>query len=85
MRRVERFIIMVAAWVFISLILLETFDAVDLKLFFILLLLGFLVLTEVIAAPLADQTWKRRINFLIAIGFIIFIYIVVEKVREVLR
>lgn len=85
MRRIERFIIMVAAWIFVSLTLLETFDAIDLKLFFILVLLGFLVLTEVVAAPLADQTWKRRIHFLITIGFIIFIYIVVEKVREVLR
>ncbi|QSZ68431.1 hypothetical protein RJ40_10245 [Methanofollis aquaemaris] len=58
--------------------------ALDLEVYFVLGLIGLLVLVVLIDSPFVQPRSMRRIKVLIAMGVTVFGYIVVMKVMEII-
>jgi len=59
-------------------------DALTLELFFVLSLVGFLVTIE-LATPVAiTPQWRRRLRWIVAVGLLVFGYIVVRRILAIL-
>lgn len=72
-------------WMVIAVLLLAYFGALTLEQFFILSFLGFLALVEMIV-PFTDVTprWRTRIRWTIIIGVLVFLYILLNQIIEIL-
>ncbi|MFB6104738.1 MAG: hypothetical protein ABEJ57_06625 [Halobacteriaceae archaeon] len=83
-RRRLRFIHAQVAWMSVALLALVLLDALTYELFFVVSLIGFLVVTELTAPFRVTPTWRRRLRWLIALGLIVFAYIVVKRILAIL-
>jgi hypothetical protein len=83
-RRRGRFVHAQMAWMLTVLILLAALGSLTLELFFVLSLIGFLVVVELTAPVAVSPRWRRRIPWLIAAGLVVFGYIVVRRILEIL-
>ncbi len=63
---------------------LALLDALTLRLFFVLSFLGFLVVIELTAPFAVAPRWRRRLRWVILVGFLILSYIIVTRILEVL-
>lgn len=79
-----RFVRIFAAWLCGSTIVLTVLNAMELELFFVLSLLGFLILTELSAPINIRPEWRRRLRWAIAVGIIIFTGVVVRRALAIL-
>lgn len=70
---------MLAAAFFLSLL-----GSLELELFFVLSLIGFLVNVELTAPFHVTPRWRRRLRWVILLGLIGFAYIVVQRILEIL-
>lgn len=82
--RRQRFIHAQTAWMLATIILLALLDTLSLELFFVLSLIGFLVVTELTAPFNVTPEWRTRLRWLIVAGLAIFGYIVVRRIIEIL-
>ncbi|SDM92257.1 hypothetical protein SAMN04487949_2857 [Halogranum gelatinilyticum] len=82
--RRERFIRAQVAWMAASLLVLTLLDALTLELFFVVCLIGFLVVVELTAPFSVTPAWRSRLKWLIALGLAVFGYIVVRRILEIL-
>lgn len=82
--RRQRFINGTLAWMVGTVLLLTLFDALSLELFFVVSLVGFLVVTELTAPFAVTPGWRRRLKWLIALGFAVFCYVVVRHTLTIL-
>lgn len=83
-RRRQRFINGQTAWMLTAVLLLTLLDAMSLELFFVLSLIGFLVITELTAPFNVTPEWRKRLKWLIALGLVVFGYVVVRRILEIL-
>jgi len=83
-RRRKRFVHAQIAWMLTAVVLLTALDALTLDLFFVLSLIGFLVVVELTAPVAVSPRWRRRLPWLIAAGLLVFGYIVVRRILEIL-
>lgn len=83
-RRRERFIHGVLAWMLVSLLGLTLLSAYSHELFFVLNLIGFLVVTELTAPFTITPAWRRRVQLVIVLGLAVFGYIVIKRIIEIL-
>lgn len=81
--RRRRFIHGQIAWMLVSAFLLSLVGALSLELFFILSLIGLLVLTEVTAPRNVTPRWRRRLHVLVIIGLLAFMYHVVSRLVQI--
>ena len=58
-------------------------QALDLEVFFVLALIGLLVVVELIDTATVQPRTLRRIKYVIAVGVLLFGYIVASKVMEI--
>lgn len=58
-------------------------QALDLEVFFVLALIGLLVVVELIDTTTVQSRTLRRIKYVIAVGVLLFGYIVVNKILEI--
>ena len=65
-------------------VVLAALGAMDLELFFVLSLIGFLVVVELTAPIAVTPRWRRRLPWLIGIGLVVFGVIVVRRILEIL-
>ena len=65
-------------------IVLAALDSMELELFFVLSLIGFLVVVELTAPVAVTPTWRRRLPWFIAIGLVVFGAIVIRRILEIL-
>lgn len=72
------------AWMLGVVVVLAVLGALELELFFVLSLIGFLVVVELTAPVAVSPTWRQRLPWFIAIGLLIFGYIVVRRILEIL-
>ncbi len=72
------------AWMLMAALALALLDAVSYELFFVLSLIGFLVVTELTAPFTVTPTWRRRLRWLIAIGLVGFAVVVVRRILAIL-
>jgi hypothetical protein len=72
------------AWMLATVVVLAVVGSLSLELFFVLSLIGFLVVVELTAAVAVTPAWRRRLVWLVALGLLGFGYVVVRRVLEVL-
>lgn len=82
--RREQFVHGIIAWLLGTLIVLTALDSVELELFFVLGLIGFLIVTELTAPFNVSPRWRRRLIPLIILGLGIFGVIVIRRILEIL-
>ncbi len=83
-RRRLRFIHAQLVWMLAVIVLLALLGSLELELFFVLSLIGFLIIVELTAPIAVTPTWRRRLPWLIAIGLAVFGIIVVRRILEIL-
>ncbi|WP_136601170.1 hypothetical protein [Salinigranum halophilum] len=82
-RRV-RYIHAQLAWMLATALLLSLVGALELELFFVVSLIGLLVVTELTAPFTVTPRWRKRLYVIIAAGLVIFAYIVIRRILEIL-
>lgn len=82
--RRQRFVHGQAAWMLASLVVLAALRSLSLDLYFIVSLVGFLVLVELTAPFNVTPAWRSRLRWLILAGLVVFGGIVVRRVLEIL-
>ncbi|QLD87044.1 hypothetical protein HWV23_15375 [Natronomonas halophila] len=83
-RRRLQFIQAQIAWMLALVVVLAALGSLELELFFVLSLVGFLMVIELTAPIAVTPTWRRRLPWFIAIGLIVFGVIVVRRILEIL-
>jgi hypothetical protein len=79
-----RFIRGQIAWMVAAVLGLVLLGSVSYELFFVLSLIGFLVVTELTAPFNITPTWRARLKWLILAGLLVFLYIVVRRILAIL-
>jgi hypothetical protein len=83
-RRRQRFIHGQLGWMLAALVLLAVLDALSLELFFVVSLIGFLVLVELTAPFQVTPQWRKRLRWVILLGLIVFGLIVIRRILAIL-
>ena len=83
-RRRQRFIHGQVAWMLGAVLALSLLGSLSYELFFVVSLIGFLVVTELTAPFNVTPRWRRRLKWLIVVGLLVFGYIVVRRILEIL-
>jgi threonine/homoserine efflux transporter RhtA len=65
-------------------VVLALIGSLELELFFVLSLIGFLIIIELTAPIAVTPAWRRRLPWFIAIGLVVFGIIVVRRILEIL-
>lgn len=82
--RRRRFIHGQTAWMLLSVLALALLNTLTLELFFVLSLIGFLIVTELTAPFNVTPEWRTRLKWIIGLGLVVFGYIVVRRILEIL-
>ena len=82
--RQHRFVYLLSAWMFLVLFFLIIGNNLDIEIFFVLNLIGFLVLVELTSPFNFKPEWKQRLKWIVLIGAIGFSIIVAKKVMKIL-
>ena len=81
----QRIVVIFGAWAFLALAVLALLDSLSNEFFFVLCLIGFLVIVE-LSGPFASRPrWRSRVNIVILLGVILFCLIVAKKVNEIIH
>lgn len=83
-RRRERFVFGTVTWFLAAALVLVLLNSLTPELFFVIALIGFLVVTELTAPFNVTPAWRARLKWLIAIGLVVFAYIVVKRILAIL-
>jgi threonine/homoserine efflux transporter RhtA len=83
-RRRLQFIQAQLAWMLAVVVVLALLGSLELELFFVLSLIGFLVVIELTAPIAVTPAWRRRLPWFIAIGLVVFGIIVIRRILEIL-
>ncbi|HKJ58177.1 MAG TPA: hypothetical protein VKA37_03035 [Halobacteriales archaeon] len=79
-----RFVHGVVAWMLASLLGLVLLSSLSAELYFVLSLVGFLVVVELTAPFDLTPAWRRRLRWVILLGLLVFGYVVVRRVLAIL-
>jgi hypothetical protein len=82
--RRQRFVFGQLAWMVATVIALSLLEALSLELFFVLSLIGFLVVIELSAPFTVTPRWRRRLKWLVALGLLGFAFIVIKRILAIL-
>jgi hypothetical protein len=85
MRKQQIAIIAFAVWLTLIAVFMLLAQSVNLEIFFVLSLIGFLIIVELIAPNYIQPGYMRYIRCILAAGIVLFGVIVVQKVMEILR
>lgn len=80
----RRFIHANVAWMLGVVLVLALLEALTLELFFVCSLIGFLVVVELTAPFAVTPRWRARLKWLIALGLLVFAYVVVKRILAIL-
>ena len=82
--RRRRFIHGLLAWLLGSMVLLAALGSLSLELFFVISLIGLLIVVELTAPLNVTPVWRTRLKWPIAAGLVVFAVIVVRRILEIL-
>ncbi|MFC7202634.1 hypothetical protein ACFQJC_03850 [Haloferax namakaokahaiae] len=82
--RRERFLRAQLAWMLGATLVLVLLDSLSYELVFVVSLIGFLVVVELTAPIGVTPTWRRRLLWVIGGGLVVFGYIVVRRILDIL-
>ncbi|WP_434522753.1 hypothetical protein [Halorubrum sp. AS12] len=80
----RRFVYALVAWMVSVILLLTALDALELELFFVVSLIGLLVVVELTAPFNVTPRWRQRLLPVILAGLAGFSYIVIRRIIEIL-
>ncbi|KAB1198232.1 MULTISPECIES: hypothetical protein [Haloferax] len=80
----QRFVYAQLGWMLGVTLLLVLLESLTLELFFVVSLIGFLVITELTAPFRVTPAWRRRLLWVIGIGLVGFGYIVIQRILSIL-
>lgn len=83
-RRRQQFLIGNLGWLLATVLLLTLLESLSMELFFVVGLIGFLVIVELTAPFAVTPQWRSRLKWLIALGLLVFGYIVVRRILAIL-
>lgn len=83
-RRRRRFIYGQTAWMLATIVGLALLGALSLELFFVVSLIGFLIVVELTAPFSVTPAWRSRLRWIVLLGLLGFSYIVVRRILEIL-
>ena len=81
----QKLVYIFCGWMLIVLTLLALFNSINFEYFFVLCLIGFLVIVELSGPFTVRPAWRTRVNIIIIIGVLIFSLIIIEKVLAILN
>ena len=81
-RRRDLFINVQIGWMLLAVISLALLDAFTAGRFFVLSLIGFLVVGETIT-PFVRPEWWRQLRWVLRLGLLVFGYIVAKKIPQI--
>jgi len=67
-----------------TILALATLQSLSLELFFVVSLIGFLVITELTAPLNIQPRWRHRLKWIILVGLLVFGYIVIRRILAIL-
>jgi hypothetical protein len=82
--RRDRFLVGQLAWMVAVLFVLVLVDLFSYELFFVVSLIGLLVVTELTMPFRVTPLWQRRLRWVILVGLVGFAYVVVRRILEIL-
>jgi hypothetical protein len=82
--RRDRFLVGQLGWMVATLFVLVLLDSFSYELFFVVSLIGLLVVTELTMPFRVTPTWQRRLRWVILVGLVGFGYVVVRRILEIL-
>ena len=80
----ERFIHAQTAWMLGVVLVLTAIGSLSLELFFVLSLVGFLIVVELTAPLSVTPSWRRRLWWVILVGLLGFGYLIVRRILALL-
>ncbi|MDZ7730407.1 MAG: hypothetical protein U5K37_05065 [Natrialbaceae archaeon] len=72
------------AWMLGAILVLVTVGSLSLEIFFVISLIGLLVVTELTAPVAVRPTWRTRLTWIVLLGLVGFGVIVVRRLLEIL-
>ncbi|MCM1567436.1 MAG: hypothetical protein NC238_16130 [Dehalobacter sp.] len=82
--KIQGLVILFSIWIFITLIAMALLGNLDPTMFFILCLLGFLIIFDITGPYTVRPKWKSRVWILTAVGIGIFVVIAAQKMIELI-
>ncbi|MDX1744312.1 MAG: hypothetical protein R3324_00100 [Halobacteriales archaeon] len=83
-RRRERFVGATMAWLLGAIVVLVLLDSLTAELFFVVSLIGVLVVIELTAPVAVTPPWRRRLRWIVLVGLAVFGFIVIRRILEIL-
>lgn len=80
----RRFIHANLAWMLATALVLVLLDTLTYELFFVVSLIGFLIVVELTAPFRVTPVWRRRLRWVILIGLLGFAYVVAQRIVAIL-
>lgn len=68
------------AWMVVTILALSVLGVFSYESFFIVSLIGFLVVTELTAPAVATPAWRKRVRWLIALGLVGFALVIARRI-----
>ena len=79
-----RFVHGQAAWMLAALLALALLESLSLELFFVVSLIGFLIVMQLTTPFNVTPRWRTRLKWIVLLGLAVFGYIVVRRILEIL-
>lgn len=83
-RRRQQFVAGHLAWMLGAALLLTLLDSLTYDLFFVISMIGFLIVVELTAPFGVRPQWRRRLRWLIALGLVVFGIVIGWRMYQVL-
>lgn len=83
-RRRQRFVVGQVTWMLATILGLALLGSLSYELFFVVSLIGFLVVVEFTAPFNVTPRWRSRLKWIIGLGLLAFGYVVVRRILAIL-
>lgn len=80
----QKLVIYSGAWAFFVLAVITVFNIFSYEIFFMLALIGFIILAELTCPYVARPKWMSRLYLVIFIGMLIFFLMVLNKALDII-
>jgi len=68
----------------VALVVLAVLGALSLELYFLVSLVGFLVVVELTSPVNVTPQWRSRLKWIVLLGLLLFGYVVVQRILRIL-
>jgi hypothetical protein len=83
--KAQQIVMTFGGWAVFVLATLLVFDVLSIELYFMLCLIGFLVIAHISGPFISRPQWRSRVNLVIAVGILAFALIILAKVLDILK